>query len=162
MGTVWTEAEDAYVVTVVAGGNEIQLTPRQVLDHVRGVLDASRRAAVDAAMVQRARESGSRAATTLANRVRREHPPLDHELTAPLVFEPVVTGTMSPYVRVLLHSATVARWTVAEADAYARTLMTTQRQADDETIYRRLLTERIQPSTAAKLIADLGGVIQEF
>ena len=137
------------------------LSPKQVMDHAQGVIAASHRAAYDAAIVQQLSERlrmSPGAVAAMARKQREGREPLDPAATAPLVLEPQVAGrTGEPRVRVSVDLRRVGDWSVAEADAYARTMLAAQQRAEDETVYRQLLMATVGMTDwqAQNAVADL-------
>jgi hypothetical protein len=161
--TTWVEAEQMYRVALEpAEGVTVTLTDAQAWNHARAVAAVAHQAVHDAAALTQLMSPKigvPRAhAATMVQMMQRERKPLDPAITDPLRYSPGVDGkTLKPYVTVSLGSTVVGRWSFAEADDHARTLIAMTERAKQETVYRQLLTSWGMESYRAKnAVADLG------
>lgn len=144
--TRWIEDEHMYRVSVeVAADNvRVTLTHRQAWDHGQAVIAAGHRAQFDAVMMGHFAGKLNvplASVSTAIKEVRKHRTPLDHMHADPLRFDAGVDGkTGRGYVAVAVGVERITRWSVTEADAYARTVIGMTERADLETGMFQTLT----------------------
>ena len=144
--TRWAEGDHLYRVCLEAAaeGVRVMLTHRQAFDHAQAVIVAAHRAQFDAQMLAQFAGRFRVPVATVSNMIReaRKHrEPLTAVDTEPLRFDSGVDAkTGRGYVAVSVGVDRLARWSVSEADAYARTVIGMTERADLESAAFQTLT----------------------
>lgn len=144
--TRWSDDDGVYRVSVEAPveGVRVMLTHAQAWDHAQSVIIAAHRAAYDALMLNQFAGKFKVPVATVSNVIkeaRKHRGPLPNVNTDPLRFDPGVDGkTGRGYIAVAVGVERITRWSVAEADAYARTVIGTIETAELDTATFTTLT----------------------
>jgi hypothetical protein len=144
--TRWSDKDKLYRVCleVPAENVRVMLTHRQAFDHAQIVIKAAHRAQFDAMMLRHFAGNFQVPVATVSNVIREartKREPLSMVDTDPLRFDAGVDGkTGRGYVAVSVGVDRLTRWSVTEADAYARTVIGMTERADNETDVFQTLT----------------------
>lgn len=143
--TRWMDSDKLYRVCleVPAENVRVLLTYRQAFDHAQAVIHAAARARYDAVMLSEFAGKFKVPVATVAHMVReaRKHrKPLTTADPDPFRFDSGVDGKNRGYVAVSIGVDRLTRWSVAEADAYARTVLGMTERAELDTAAYRILT----------------------
>lgn len=156
-----------YIVTVQASNDiALSLNAKQAGRYANTVIRAAVIARHDAAVLRQlcARPGGGvsreAAAQTIAD-LRRDRPPLQHGMTAPLTFEPIVSATsFAPYVHVSAGTHKIAQWTPDDCFQHAGHVLEVLAGVDLDSAYLRYLTRTIglDEPTARAAVNGLGNM----
>jgi hypothetical protein len=160
--TRWDETERVYRVCVeVAADNvRVMLTHRQAWNHSQAVITAAHRAQFDAVMLGHFAGKLNVPMASVSNmirEVRKHRQPLTELHTDPLRFDAGVDAkTGRGFVAVAVGVERITRWSVTEADAYARTVIGMTERADLETgMFQTLTTWGAEEQRVRNALNDL-------
>lgn len=144
--TRWDQDNQVFRVCleVPAANVRVMLTHRQAFDHAQAVIISGHRAHYDALMMNQFAGKFHVPVATVSTAIRehrKNRSPLPRVDTDPLRFDSGVDGkTGRGYVTVAVGVDHLTKWTVAESDAYARTVIGMTERADLETGWFQTLT----------------------
>lgn len=143
------------------------LGPDEAITYAQGVLFARVSAMHDAAVIRQLHRKlgiGLRETAMAVSDLRKDRPPLDHEMTKPIRLEPgVAQRDLSPFLAIFLGGKQLGQWDMKQAAEHALMVLQAVMAADLDSAYYRYLTGTVglERDRVLNVVADLATFMED-